>query len=171
MTSGAPGAPGRILAGRSGLLRPATFRVLLLLASLLSPAPARAAGTFVEKTVDVPRTTKIAVGVTFEKAVIQWVESQNDPKEKDVAEAAKSDPKGKTWVLLRFTYVNEGYVSHKVNLRVLLLDGSGGVLAEGGRRSALDAQEKKDTISFPIHVRTLDWPKAAKLKVMATLYD
>ena len=143
----------------------------LLLAPLLGPSPASAAGTFVEKTVDVPRATKVPVGITFEKSALQWVESQNDPKEKDVADAARSDPKGKTWVLLRFTYANEGYVSHKVSLRALLLDESGGVLAEGGRKSALDAQEKKDTISFPIHVPTLDWPRAAKLKVLATFYE
>ena len=149
----------------------AAVSAALLLAPLLSPAPARAAGTFVEKTVDVPRTTKIAVGVTFEKAVIQWVESQNDPEEKDVADAGKSDPKGKTWVLLRFTYANEGYVSHKVNLRALFLDADGAVLAEGGRRSSLDAKTKQDTISFPVHVRTLDWPKAAKLKLIATIYE
>ena len=161
----------RLRSTRDALFPPLATPLLLLLATALVPAPAQAAGTFVEKSLAVPRATKVPVEITLEKATIQWVESQNDPKEKDVAEAAKSDPKGKTWVLLRFTYANEGYVSHKVNLRVLLLDGSGGVLAEGGRKSALDSQQKKDTISFPIHVRTLDWPKAAKLKVMATLYD
>ena len=138
---------------------------------LLLPSRATAAGTFVEKSVDVPRATKVPVDVTYEKAVIQWVESQNDPKGKDVDDASRNDPGDRTWILLRFTYANEGYVSHEVNLRAILLDEAGGVLAEGGRKSSLDRQKKQDTISFPIHVRTLDWPRGAKLKVMATFYE
>jgi hypothetical protein len=160
-----PLRPASVLPAATALLP------LALLAVLLPPATASAAGTFVEKTVEVPRATKVPVNITFEKAAIRFVESQNDPGAKDVADADRSDPKDKTWIVLRFTYDNEGYVSHKVSLRVLLLDEAGGVLAEGGRSSSLDRQAKADTISFPIHVKTLDWPKAAKLKVLATFYD
>ncbi len=155
---------------RSRAVLPASLSFALL-AALLPPATASAAGVFVEKTVEVPRATKIPVDIAFEKSVIRFVESQNEPKEKDVADAGKSDPKDKTWVILRFTYDNDDYISHKVNLRVQLLDEAGGVLSEGGRGSSLDKGKKADTISFPIHVKTLDWPKAAKLKVMATFYD
>jgi hypothetical protein len=46
-------------------------------------------------------------------------------------------------------------------------DEAGGVLAEGGRGSSLDRQQRLDRTSFPIRVMTLDWPMAVKLKVMA----
>lgn len=159
MTSAAPRRPDR--------LAPA-LAALLLVALVVPGLPAAAAGVFMEKSVAVPRDTKVPVEIAYEKATILWVESQNDPKDKDVAEAEKIDPDDKTIVVLRFTYKNEDYYGHKVKLRVILLDDKGAVLAEGGRSATLDKGEPEDTVSFPIKVRTLDWPKAATLHVTAT---
>jgi hypothetical protein len=154
---------------RPGRSLPWSLAVAFLV--LVAPRPLLAAGGYVEKDVAVPRETRIALDITHEKATIFEVESQNDPKGADVEEALKEDPKDKTFVLLRFHYRNEGYVSRKVKLRVVLLDGEGAVLSEGGRGGTLDANAKDDTISFPIKVKTLDWPKATKLKVTATFLD
>ncbi len=145
--------------------------VLALGAALLAAPPARAAGTFVEKTVDVPRDTKIPVDISFEKASITFVESQNDPKEKDVKEAEAVDPSDKTIVLIRFTYRNDDYYGHRVRLRVVLMDDANGVLAEGGRSATLDKGQREDTVTFPVRVKTLDWPKAKKLKILATFVN
>ena len=142
----------------------------LLAAAFLATAPlvAQPKGALVEKTVDVPRANLIEVGIPYEKATILSVESANDPKEKDLREAKETDPSDSTFVLLKFHYKNEDYVTHRVKLRAVLLDANDGVLAEGGRTGGLDANQTDDTITFPIKVKTLDWPNAAKLKVIAT---
>lgn len=148
---------------------------LLRMASLVAAAvllaggsPALAAGKLVEKLVDVPRDARVPVDITFEKATLLWVESQNDPKTKDVEEAKAVDPDDKTYLLIRFVYKNDDYYSHKVKLQVFLLDAEGGVLSEGGRSATLDKMEPEDTITFPMKVKTLDWPKATNLRVLAT---
>jgi hypothetical protein len=145
-------------------------RLTVVAAALLSLvlAPRSFGDGFFEKAVDVPKETKVPVDITFEKSTILFVESQNDPTEKDVREAKETDPNDNTIVLIRFTYKNDDYVKHKVKLRVVLMGPDGAALAEAGRSAALDPREAEDTISFPMTVKTLDWPKAQKLKVLAT---
>jgi hypothetical protein len=147
------------------------LRLLPLLAlsiALSTSARAETRGALLEKTVDIPRATKVPVDIAFEKAALVSVESINDPRERDIKDARESDPKDVTFILLRFHYRNADYVSHKVKIRAVLLDASDGVLAEGGRTGTLDAQQTDDTLTFPMKVKTLDWPTAAKLKVIAT---
>ncbi|KAA0252630.1 MAG: hypothetical protein EDX89_17485 [Acidobacteria bacterium] len=149
--------------------RPLWAALLVASAALLAGgSPALAAGKLVEKLVDVPREARVPVDITYEKGTLLWVESQNDPKAKDVDEAKAVDPDDKTFVVLRFVYKNDDYYSHKVKLQVFLLDDEGGVLAEGGRSATLDKMEAEDTVTFPIKVKTLDWPRATKLRVLAT---
>ena len=145
--------------------------LLLLTALLWAPALPADAGKFLEKSIDVPRADRVAVDLAFEKAVLTWVESQNDPQPKDVKDASEKDPGDKTWLILRFHYKNDDYVSHRLQLRVVLLGENGQVYAEAGRSGTLDAQQKDDTLSFPMRVKTVDWPRAAKLKVLATFLD
>ena len=148
-------------------------RRLLLLSLLLALAatPAVGADSVIEKTLDVPRANAIPVQIAFQKSILVTVESQNDPQENDIKEALEKDPSDKTFVLLRFHYTNDDYFAHKVRLQAQLLEGDGTVLAEGGRKGTLDAKKKDDTFSFPIKVKTLDWPKAASLKVTATFLN
>jgi hypothetical protein len=141
---------------------------LLPLLALALPLLAETRGALLEKTVDVPRDTKVPVEIVYEKAALTSVESINDPQDKDVREARATDPKDATFVLLRFHYRNDDYVSHRVKLRAVLMDSGDGVLAEGGRTGTMDAKQTDDTLTFPIKVKTLDWPTAAKLKVIAT---
>jgi len=142
-----------------------------LAACTSAPRAGRGPGTFQEALVEVPRETRIAVGIAHEKARLSWLETHYTPKPKDVEAARAKDPGDKTVALFRFYYENGGYVSHRASLRVLLLDEAGGVLAEGGRAATLDAQVQEDTISFPVSFRTVDWPRAAKVKVLATFLD
>ncbi|MBK9968436.1 MAG: hypothetical protein IPP07_27665 [Holophagales bacterium] len=58
-----------------------------------------------------------------------------------------------------------------MKIRALLLDDSGGVLADSGRGATLGKQEKEDTVSFPMKVKTLDWGRAAKMKLLATFLE
>ena len=139
--------------------------------ALLTVAPAAAAGKLVEETVDVPRATRVPLTLAFEKSSILAVESQNDPKPEDIEEARTKDPKDKTWVLLRFFYRNDGWTGQKVKVRALLLDEAGGVLADSGRSTTLGRQEKEETFSIPMKVKTLDWGRAAKMKLLVTFLD
>ena len=149
------------------------YPLLLALLTLLFASPFLLAekGAFLEKEIEVPRADRVDVGIAFEKAALVWVESQNDPREKDVKDAADKDPGDKTWIVLRFHSKNDDYVSHHLQLRTILLGEKGEVFGEAGRSGTLDAQQKDDTISFPMRVKTLDWPKAKKLKVLATFLD
>ena len=139
--------------------------------AILAAGPARAAGKLVEETAAVPRESRVPLALSFEKSTIFGLESQNDPKPEDLEEARAKDPGDKTWVLLRFFYRNEGYTKQKVKLRVLLLDEAGGVLADVGRSAKLKKETGEDTISVPMKVKTLDWGRAAKVKVLATFLE
>jgi hypothetical protein len=148
------------------------LRPYALAAALLAALPALAEkGALVEKSVDVPRERQVTVDIPYEKAALTTVESVNDPTERDMRDARETDPNDATLVLLRFHYKNDDYFKHKVKLRAVLLDAKDGVLAEGGRTATLDAQQTDDTITFPLKVKTLDWPGAAKLKVIATFLN
>lgn len=142
-----------------------------LVALVWAPALPGAEGTFLEKEVAVPRTEKVPVEISFQKATLLWVESQNDPQERDVKDATDKDPGDKTWMLIRFHYKNDDYIKHRLQLRVILLGENGEAFGEAGRSGTLDAQQKDDTLSFPMRVKTVDWPRATKLKILATFLD
>src|ERR1035437_4421961 len=148
-----------------------TLLIPFLIALLWAPALPAAEGTFLEKEVEVPRTEKVPVDLSFQKATLLWVESQNDPQEKDVKDATEKDPADKTWMLIRFTYKNDDYIKHRLQLRVILLGEKDEVFGEAERNGTLDAQQKNDTLSFPMRVKTVDWPRANKLKIMVTFLD
>ena len=96
------------------------------------------------------------------------VETQNDPGDKTVVAAQEHDPKDLTFLLVRFRYTNTDWIDHRVRLRTVLLDAGGNVLADGGRTGTMDKGQKDDTLSFPMKVKTVDWPKAVKMKVIAS---
>ncbi|MEO6324197.1 MAG: hypothetical protein ABIT01_14675 [Thermoanaerobaculia bacterium] len=125
-------------------------------------------GALLETTVDVPREHAVNVDLTFQQATITTVETHNDPKSDDVKEAREKDPTDHTMMLIRFRYKNADYTKHKVKLRVVFLDEAGAVVGDAGRTGTLDAGKMDDTITFPMRVKTLDWPRATKLKVIAS---
>ena len=147
------------------LLRPL---VLAVAACLAAPIALAAGGPLLEKEIEVPRTTRIPLGLTWEKCVLVDVETQNDPDEKVVQAAKDHDPKDLTFLLVRFRYSNSDWVDHRVRLRAVLLDASGNVLADAGRPGTMDKGQTSDTLSFPMKLRTVDWPNAVKMKVTAS---
>ncbi len=150
-------------------LAPALLPALLALGAAL---PAAAAGKLVEASVDVPREHRIPLSIAFEKASVLAVESHNEPKDADVEEAKAKDPDDRTWVALRFYLRNDGYTKQKVNIQALLLDPEGGILAQAkDRTTSVSRLTNEDTLTLPIRVKTLDWPRAAKLKVLVTFLE
>ena len=147
----------------------------LLLPALLALAialPAAAAGKLVEASVDVPREHRVPLSIAFDKASVVAVESHNEPKDADVEEAKAKDPNDRTWVVLRFYLRNDGYTKQKLNIQALLLDAEGGILAQAkDRTTSVSRLTTEDTLTLPIRVKTLDWPRAAKLKVLVTFLE
>ena len=141
-------------------------RAALLLAVLA--APAFAAGPLLEKDVDVPRDTRIAVGLVWEKCTLIDVETHNAPDEKMVQSAKANNPGDLTFLLVRFRYANDDWVDHRVRVRAVLLDADGNVVGDAGRTATMDKGQKDDTISFPMKIKTVDWPAAKKLHVTAS---
>lgn len=145
------------------------LRVALIVSlGLVAPIAVAAGGPLLEKEVEVPRTTRIPLDLTWEKCVLVDVETQNDPDEKVVNAAKERDPKDLTFLLVRFRYTNTDWVDHRVRLRAVLLDGSGNVIADAGRTGTMDKGQTNDTLSFPMKIKTVDWPNAAKMKVSAS---
>ena len=142
--------------------------VLAVAACLAAPIALAAGGPLLEKEIDVPRTTRIPLDLTWGKCTLVDVETQNDPDEKLVKAANERDPKDLTFLLLRFRYANADWVDHRVRLRAVLLDASGNVLADAGRKGTMDKGQTSDTLSFPMKLRTVDWPKAVKMKITAS---
>jgi len=139
----------------------------VVLAAILA-LPALAAGPLLEKDVDVPRETRIAVGLVWEKCSLIDVETHNAPDAKVVEAAKANDPKDLTFLLVRFRYANTDWVDHRVRLRAVLLDESGNVVGDAGRTATMDKGQENDTISFPMKIKTVDWPSAKKLHVTAS---
>jgi hypothetical protein len=150
----------------------AAFATLAAAAALTGGShPADAArGVLFEKTVDAPKATRVAVDLPYEKVTIIDVESENAPSDADVKDAEKRDPRDTTLVMIRFRYRNEDFIKRKVNLRVVLLDDTNGVIADGGRSGTLGPKKTDDTFSFVVPVRTVEWPSAKRMKIEAIFY-
>ncbi len=148
-------------------------RALVVLASavLWAGGALAAGGQLLEKTVSVPRETAMPLDLTYGRATLTTVETHNDPKPSDIDEAKATDPKDNTFLIVRFRYKSDDYVKHKVKLRTVLLTEDGAVVGEAGRSATLDPNVKDDTVSYPMKIKTLDWPKAAKMKVIASFLD
>jgi hypothetical protein len=50
----------------------------------------------------------------------------------------------------------------------VLLDANGNVVGDAGRTATMDKGKDSDTISFPMKMKTVDWPEAKKLHVTAS---
>ena len=141
---------------------------VVLAGFLYVPFAAAAGGPLLEKEIEVPRSTRIALDMTWEKCALVDVETQNDPSDKAMQAAKDHDPKDLTFLLVRFRYKNTDWIDHRVRLRAVLLDASGDVVADAGRTGTMDKNQTDDTLSFPMKVKTVDWANAVKMKVTAS---
>ncbi len=145
------------------------MRLLRSAAFALLAAPALfAAGPLLEKDVDVPRDTRIDVGLVWEKCTLIDVETHNAPDAKMVENAKANDPKDLTFLLVRFRYANSDWVDHRVRLTAVLLDAEGIVVGDASHTATMDKSQKDDTISFAMKMKTVDWPAAKKLRITAS---
>jgi len=142
--------------------------VLAVSACLAAPMALASGGPLLEKEIEVPRATRIPLDLTWGKCVLVDVETQNDPGDKAVQAAEENDPKDHTFLLVRFRYKNSDWIDHRVRLRAVLLDASGNIVADAGRTGTMDKGQTSDTLSFPMKLRTVDWPNAVKMKVTAS---
>jgi len=133
-----------------------------------APNAAAAGGPLLEKEIEVPRATRIPLDMTWEKCALVDVETQNDPNAREVQAAKENDPKDLTFLLVRFRYKNTDWIDHRVRLRAVLLDANGNVVADAGRTGTMDKGQTDDTLSFPMKLRTADWPNAVKMRVTAS---
>src|ERR1035437_11176372 len=142
--------------------------VLAVSACLAASKAAAAGGPLLEKEVEVPRATQIPLDLTWEKCVLVDVETQNDPGVKAREAAKEHDPKDLTFLIVRFRYKNSDWIDHRVRLRAVLLDAGGNAVADAGRTGTMDKGQTSDTLSFPMKLRTVDWPNAVKMRVTAS---
>ena len=150
------------------VLRSTLASLAACLVCLAAPSAEAAGGPLLEKEIEVPRATRIPLDLTWEKCALVDVETQNDPDDQAVQAAKEHYPKDLTFLLVRFHYKNTDWVDHRVRLRAVLLDAGGNVLADDGRTGTMDKNQTDDTLSFPMKVRTVDWPNAVKMKVTAS---
>ena len=141
--------------------------LLAVFAAVLA-APGFAAGPLLDKDLDVPRATRIAVDIVWEKCTLIVVETHNAPDDMMAENAKKNDPKDLTFLLLRFRYANSDWVDHRVRLTAVLLSGEGNVVGDASHTATMDKGQKDDTISFAMKIKTADWPEAKKLRVTAS---
>ncbi len=145
-----------------------------------SPTPSIAAATPTpepeppaEPTKVVPRLERIvpfrtgetlALGIEDRFVTIESVQVTDWPKPADVAKAEEK-PGETTKLTVKFTYMNRDDDDWKCTYRVTVLDEGGREIGSGEREATLNGSEASDTNRVSVKMRTIDFPKAAKLKV------
>lgn len=106
----------------------------------------------------------IPLGIVELAATIDSVTVTGWPKP-EVVRAAEAAPNGTTSLALSFTYSNRGLKTWKCRYHVDILDESGTEIGTGERNARLGKGQSDDTNGVSVKMRTLDFPKAAKLRV------
>lgn len=78
---------------------------------------------------------------------------------------AEGRPGETTKLTVRFTYANPDKKNWKCQYRAAVLDEKGEELGFGEREADLDKRQAADTNDVDVTMRTLDFPRAAKLSV------
>lgn len=106
----------------------------------------------------------ISLGIVELAATIDSVAVTGWPKPEAVR-AAEAAPSATTSLALSFTYSNRGMKTWKCRYHVDILDEKGNEIGTGERNARLGKGESGDTNGLSVKMRTLDFPKAAKLRV------
>ena len=83
----------------------------------------------------------------------------------EAVRAAEAAPDGTTSLVLTFRYSNRGMKTWKCRYHVDILDESGKEIGTGEQTRRLGKGQTDDTNGVSVKMRTLDFPKAAKLRV------
>ena len=114
----------------------------------------------------VPFRTKesVPVGIEDRFITIESVEVTGWPKPDEVRKA-ESTPGNTTSLALKFTYANRDDDDWKCTYRVQVLDDQGKEIGSGVQERTLNGTEAGDTNRVSVKMRTLDFPKATRLRV------
>jgi serine/threonine-protein kinase len=114
----------------------------------------------------VPFRTKesVPVGIEDRFITIESVEVTSWPKPDEVRKA-EGRPDDTTNLTVKFTYMNRDDNDWKCTYRVEVLDDQGKAIGSGVQERTLNGTEAGDTNRVSVKMRTLDFPRAAKLRV------
>ncbi len=104
----------------------------------------------------------IHLGIVERGVRIESVEVTGWPKPRHLE---KATPEAETRISLEFTYTNRSSKDYKCKYVVTILDEAGQEIGSGEREAHLEAEEEDDTNGVTVRMRTLDFPKAAKLRI------
>jgi len=128
------------------------------------PAGSGQAAARLERVVPFRTKESIPVGIEDRFIAIESVEVTSWPKPDEVRKA-ESKPGETTSLTLKFTYSNRDDDDWKCIYRVAVLDDDGREIGSGVQERTLNGTEAADTNRVSVKMRTLDFPKAAKLRV------
>ncbi len=110
----------------------------------------------------------IPLGIMKGAVTIQSVQVTTWPKPVDL-QKAEGQPGDMTSLTLKFTYANQVKQEWKCKYHVVVLDDKGVEIGSGERKAGLNEEQKSDTNRVSVKMRTLDFPKAAKLRIRVSL--
>ncbi len=128
------------------------------------PAGSGQAAARLERIVPFRTKESIPVGIEDRFITIESVEVTSWPKPDEVGKAA-GKPGETTNLTLKFSYANRDDDDWKCTYRVAVLDDDGREIGSGVQERTLNGTEASDTNRVSVKMRTLDFPKAAKLRI------
>jgi serine/threonine-protein kinase len=108
--------------------------------------------------------SEIPVGIEDRFVKVESVAVTSWPKPDEVREA-EGKPGETTKLTVKFTYTNRDDDDWKCVYRVQVLDASGREIGSGVQERTMNGTEAGDTNRVSVKMRTMDFPKAARLRV------
>ncbi|HYN43648.1 MAG TPA: protein kinase, partial [Thermoanaerobaculia bacterium] len=128
------------------------------------PASSGNAAARLERVVPFRTKESVPVGIEDRFITIESVEVTGWPKPDEVRKA-EGKPGDTTNLTVKFTYMNRDDNDWKCTYRVQVLDDQGKEIGSGVQERTLNGTEAGDTNRVSVKMRTLDFPKAARLRV------
>ncbi|MBK9965340.1 MAG: serine/threonine protein kinase [Holophagales bacterium] len=128
-----------------------------------SASPANPASRL-ERVVPFRTGESVPVGIEDRFITIESVEVTGWPKPDEVRKA-EGKPGDTTSLTVKFTYMNRDDNDWKCTYRVSLLDDGGHEIGSGVQERTLNGTEAGDTNRVSIKMKTLDFPRVARLRV------
>ena len=129
-----------------------------------APASAR-----FERLVPFRTGTDIPIGIEDRFVTVDSVAVTSCPKPEDVRKA-DGKPDETTRLTVKFTYSNRDDDDWKCMYRVQVLDAAGAEIGSGAQERTMKGTEAADTNRVSVKMRTMDFPRAAKLKIRITAH-
>ena len=128
------------------------------------PTEAPSAASKLERTVPFQTGADIPVGIEDRFITVVAVSVVSWPKPDEVARAA-GKPGDESKLTLKFSYMNRDDDDWKCIYRVQVLDQAGREIGSGVQERTMNGTEANDTNRVTVKMRTVDFPKAAKIRV------